>query len=314
MELEGDPTIGFAHCWAELFGDVNWIWATRPYNPYAELLSNSVLQTAMMRRSAWDEVAGYDESMRGGNEDWDMWLRFQEAGWGNRQVREPLYRYRKAGITMSVTNEARFEEGRERLRARHPALYAPEKLLELKSTCYPLVSIIITGTGSNLVDLLATMALSDIEVVGSADAVGHVSSHGCPTVVVAVLEPCALAIAAKGKYLVTVDDETTSLDHVAGAVQMMEADRSIGFVSDTAQPPVLRRWLAIDRSAPWDGAPLGPYRGCQDPDWYVPESMRVGDRELLVVRQVPEEHGTVPTGWIEGRGSGRTPTGGVTDG
>ncbi len=123
--LDADPHAAFAHCWAELFGDVNWVWATRPYNPYTELLTNSVLQTATMRRAAWDEVGGYDETMLGGNEDWELWIRYQEAGWGNRQIREPLYRYRKEGISMSVTNEAAFDEGRRRIIDRHPALYEP---------------------------------------------------------------------------------------------------------------------------------------------------------------------------------------------
>jgi GT2 family glycosyltransferase/glycosyltransferase involved in cell wall biosynthesis len=313
-ELEGDPSVGFAHCWAELFGDVNWIWATRPYNPYTELLSNSVLQTAMMRRSAWDEVGGYDESMRGGNEDWDMWLRFQEAGWGNRQVREPLYRYRKAGITMSVTNEARFEEGRERIRARHPALYGHESLVALKRTSYPLVSIIVTGTGSDLGDLLATTSLSDIEVVGGEAAIVDASSGTYQTVRVTAPEPCALAIAAHGKYLVAVDDDVESLAHVARAVRRMEADSSIGVVRDLSHPQVLRRWLAIDRSAPWDEDMSAPFRECQDSDWYVPEVMMVGDRELPVVRQVPEERGTVPAEWAADRPSDETSADGATDG
>jgi len=313
-ELEGDPSIGFAHCWAELFGDVNWIWATRPYNPYTELLSNSVLQTAMMRRSAWDEVGGYDESMQGGNEDWDMWLRFQEAGWGNRQVREPLYRYRKAGITMSVTNEARFEEGRERLRARHPALYGRENLEALKRTAYPLVSIVVSGTGSGLERLLSTVPIRDIEVVGEEATIMDASNGGYPCVAVSASEPCTLAIAAHGKFLVPVDDGVESLAHIAGAVHRMEADSSIGMVLDPSHPPVLRRWLAVDRSAPWDASPPDPFHACQDPEWYVPETMMVGDRELSVVRQVPEERGTVPTEWIMDESADRPSTGGGDDG
>lgn len=313
-ELDSDPTIGFAHCWAELFGDVNWIWATRPYNPYTELISNSVLQTAMMRRSAWDEVGGYDESMRGGNEDWDMWLRLQEAGWGNRQVREPLYRYRKAGITMSVTNEARFEEGRERLRARHPALYDRENLESLKRTSYPIVSVVVTGSGVGLDVLLSTTSIRDIEIVGEEAAIADGSISGYHRVFVPDSDPCTLAIAAHGKYLVVIDDGVGSLAPLAGAVDRMEADHSIGIVNEPSHPPVVRRWLAIDRSAPWDDALPDPYGDCQDPEWFVPETMVLGDRELPVVRQIPEERGTVPHEWIAAGPSDGPSTGGGRDG
>jgi O-antigen biosynthesis protein len=68
-------------------------------------------------------VGGYDETMTSGNEDWELWLRLQEAGWGQVQVPLPLFRYRKHGVSMSVATEARFEEGRRMVRDRHPSLY-----------------------------------------------------------------------------------------------------------------------------------------------------------------------------------------------
>ena len=272
--LDAHPDAAFAHCWAELFGDVNWVWATRPYNPYTILLSNSVLQTATMRRKAWDEVGGYDVTMTVGNEDWDMWLRYQEAGWGNRQIRESLYRYRKQGISMSVTNEADFEQGRRRILDRHAALYEPTAIRATKAEHYPLLSL-ITRPGADSEE----SALADIQIVdGTAGR-------------------CDSIAAANGKYVVFLDGE--SVDGVWALVDRLEQDPSLAAVTDGCLT-VYRRWELVD---PGTGLDLGvvpaPER-CPENEWIVPAEMSVAGRILPVVRQRPEEEGRLPA-WVDTR-------------
>lgn len=121
--LSARPDAAFAHCWAELFGDVEQVWATRPFDRYAELYSNSVVGCVLLRRDAWEAVGGYDETLLAGNEDWELWVRLTKLGWGQVQVLAPLFRYRKHGISMSVSTEAAFEQGLAELRDRHPDLY-----------------------------------------------------------------------------------------------------------------------------------------------------------------------------------------------
>lgn len=270
--LDAAPDAAFAHCWAELFGDVNWVWATRPYNPYTELLSNSVLQTAMMRRAAWDEVGGYDETMTVGNEDWDMWLRYQVAGWGNRQIREPLYRYRKQGISMSVANEAAFEEGRRRIVDRHPTLYDPGAMRATKAEHYPLLTV-IPEPGANLEGLKR----AEVQIV-------HDPTN----------QESALA-AATGKYVVFWSGG--ALDALWQLVDQLEREPSRGALSDD-RATVYRRWELIDPDTGLDlGAVPAPERLPED-EWTVPAEMSVGDRILPVVRQRPEEEGRLP-GWVD---------------
>lgn len=140
--LDGHKEAAFAHCWATLFGDLDYVWVPRPYNPFLLLLSNSVIGCVLMRKQAWDAVGGYDETMLDGNEDWELWIRMMENGWGAVEVRDPLFRYRKHGVSMSVATESRFELGRSQIRERHRDLYRPESLLRMRRDHYPLVSLI----------------------------------------------------------------------------------------------------------------------------------------------------------------------------
>ena len=120
--IRQDPNAGFAHCLARLHGDIEAIWIPRPFNPYWQLIENAVVGCVLMRAAAWESVGGYDETMTSGNEDWELWLRLTGAGWGQVRLEEPLFLYRKHGVSMSVTTEARFEQGRRMVRDRNPEL------------------------------------------------------------------------------------------------------------------------------------------------------------------------------------------------
>ena len=161
--LETQPRAGFAHCWAQLFGDQNTVFATRPFNPYQQLLSNGVIGAGLIRREAWEAVDGYDETMREGNEDWDLWLRMQKGGWGQVQLQAPLFRYRKHGASMSTSTEARFEDARLEMVKRHPELYKAEVVHELKAASYPAVSVLVDPRAS--IDLLDGQKITDVEVL-----------------------------------------------------------------------------------------------------------------------------------------------------
>lgn len=274
--LDNETRAAFAHCWAELFGDVNWVWATRPYNPYTVLLSNSVLQVATFRRAAWQAVGGYDETMTHGNEDWDLWLRFQEAGWGNIEIREPLYRYRKQGISMSVDTEADFERGRERIRERHAVLYEPSAILRAKAEHYPLLSLVVDPGD---IKASAAIAMDDTQIV------------------VGVGDRCSAVADARGKYIAFWSGEPA--EALTALVDELERSPNQGAATD-GSATVYRRWELVDAGT---GLSLGlvpePER-CQEAGWSVPAEMAVAGRALPVVRQRPEEEGRMPA-WVTNR-------------
>ncbi len=267
--LQGAPDAGYAHCWAELFGDVNRVWATRPFNPYAIRLSNSVLQVAMIRREALAQVGGYDPTMTSGNEDWDLWMRMLEAGIGNVQVSEVLYRYRKQGVSMSVATLADFEAGRRRIVSRHPALYQPGELRRAKREFYPAVSVI------------------------SPFPVDGVPADGDAEILVGP-DPCGLARSAAGKYLLDPGLGTRiDYDAVERLVDVLEESPELAAATEGGIT-LVRRWAVLDPDAPLIRAP--GLLSCPDPHWVVPPTLVLSGRELTVERQRPEEAARIPGG------------------
>ena len=270
--LEASPGAGYAHCLARLYGDIDAVWVPRPFNPYWQLLGNGIVGCVLMRATAWEAVDGYDETMTSGNEDWELWLRMSEAGWDQVSVPEPLFRYRKHGVSMSVTTEARFEDGRRMVRDRHQDLYKSEKLRELKQRWYPLLTIV--GSVDPTPD--------DAEMVATPD----------------------LLVDTWGKYVIDVRNAVgLEPDTLTRLAELLEEDPDAAVARTTGSPPLtmLRRWNIHDPEAsptgeleldhPAAGSAL-PGETMSRGGWATPESARTGD--VPVQRQRPEELGTLP--------------------
>lgn len=282
--LAADPDAAYAHCWAELFGDTHMIWATRPYNRYQLLLSNSVVGCVLLRKDAWSSVGGYDESMRSGNEDWDLWIRLMDAGYSAVQIRAPLFRYRKHGVSMSVETESRYEEVLRDRTLRHPDIYDRDRLTSLKADEYPLLSLVVDDSGQ----AIHMVGVSDVETVAIgggavADAIGRV----------------------RGKYMVrltrgsAIDPET-----LIQMCEHLEANPDLGGVATSSVDPIVvaRTWSVRDTDGPDRVETLGvpgtageriEPGACPDPAWSVPLSIN----GIPVLRQRPEESGLIPD-WV----------------
>ena len=222
-------------------------------------------------------------TMRNGNEDWELWVRLMEAGWEAVEVHEPLFRYRKHGISMSVETESRFEEGRKAIVERHRDLFSQKRLSALKRDHYPLLSILVPEGAEQ--DLPPARDLADAEVV----AVGETLDDAVK--------------AARGKYVV----------HWAGAAgsapgtlsrlaDFLEEHPDVGAAATNDDRPIVlvRRWSLSDPGAPThietlDIAGSGSEQlapgAFPDPAWTVPEIID----EVPVQRQRPEEEGRLPT-------------------
>ena len=62
--LDNCPSVGFAYTQVKLFGDRDEVWLSPEYNFYDLLQGNYIVATNLFRKKAWEEVGGYDESMR----------------------------------------------------------------------------------------------------------------------------------------------------------------------------------------------------------------------------------------------------------
>ncbi|HSC25949.1 MAG TPA: glycosyltransferase [Vicinamibacterales bacterium] len=123
--LDADPDCAFVSHWLEAFGDERWTWKPERCDLPALLARNTVNGAALVRRSAFEAVGGYEETMREGCEDWDFWLRLVERGFRGTILPEVLFHYRRRAGSMSrmMTDAARYRLPLETLVSRHEAAY-----------------------------------------------------------------------------------------------------------------------------------------------------------------------------------------------
>lgn len=111
--ITADPALGFVTCDATYFG------ASRVGERFSAHIAQSdpislerllrrdfnVFIASLIRRSAIDAVGGFDPSLRSA-EDFDLWVRLMESGWGAAYVNAPLSRYRRRAGSMSSNTAA----------------------------------------------------------------------------------------------------------------------------------------------------------------------------------------------------------------
>ena len=106
-------------------------WPVDDGNPseidYQLLCSSFIHGSAMVRRSAFDLIGGFDETMNEMQcEDWNFWLSLLERNWRGVLISEPLFGYRHhvgSRSTRRTTDSRWFTDHIMRV---HPTLYTPE--------------------------------------------------------------------------------------------------------------------------------------------------------------------------------------------
>lgn len=128
--LYSHPRSGFATAWNIAFGVQRFGWPRGFETRYAFFHENMATSLAMVRRSVFDAVGGYDETYTHGLEDYEFWLRCAAAGyWGHDIRRYRLWVRRKAeheytGYRWPVRDEtAQTLAFRNDMQARYPELF-----------------------------------------------------------------------------------------------------------------------------------------------------------------------------------------------
>ena len=110
------------------FGEQEYLW-TGGFHSGARILHENVgTIVALIRRSVFQAVGGFDESLRQGNEDWDFWLRCADRGHWGGLIPEYFdwYRRRPSGHWPweAIDLGERQAAFRRRMQERYPRLYA----------------------------------------------------------------------------------------------------------------------------------------------------------------------------------------------
>ena len=117
--------VSHAYCQERLVEKGTGIWKVPDWDPILMMVTNLHPVTTLIRRDRFEKVGGFDESMRGGYEDWDLWLKFVECGWRGVRVTEPLFVWRRHSHTTMIMNVIRDHATLyDAIRERHQALYA----------------------------------------------------------------------------------------------------------------------------------------------------------------------------------------------
>lgn len=95
--LESNPEFSFCNSYSVVFGDQEYLWTTGFERGKAHLHANSGPPISVIRRLAYSDCGGFDETIRFGHEDWDFWLAMAKAGHWGYTIPEYLQWYRKHG-------------------------------------------------------------------------------------------------------------------------------------------------------------------------------------------------------------------------
>lgn len=123
------PDLSHAYCQERLVDKGVGIWRVPDWDPLLMMITNIHPVTCLVRRDRFEAVGGFNESMTGGYEDWDLWLKFVERGWRGVRLREPLFTWRRHSDSTMVMNVIHNHAALyERLRRQHADLYTRHAL------------------------------------------------------------------------------------------------------------------------------------------------------------------------------------------
>lgn len=106
--LDTQPEIGVVTCGMQCFGISQKRHLPKGGGVKNFLAQNNACVASMFRKRCWEEVGGYDESMRQGYEDWNFWIAITKRGWQVHVIPEYLYYYRRrAGSMVMESNTMR---------------------------------------------------------------------------------------------------------------------------------------------------------------------------------------------------------------
>ena len=149
--LENAPAdVGFVFTHARLAGTLAGV-LQRHLNRFDQLFLNQLPYCMLIRKSAWQAVGGYDESMRGGMEDWEFNIRMLRSGFRGIELAKPLFVYsvRADGMLMSHTTRMHGTIWR-RVRTKHADLYRTAALVRSWRATRAMPAKVSAGTAAGL--------------------------------------------------------------------------------------------------------------------------------------------------------------------
>jgi glycosyltransferase involved in cell wall biosynthesis len=128
--MEERPEIGFVSPSLVSYGPAFYIWEAPKYHLGRMLTENISCTTSLIRKSAWNEVGGYDENLSDGYEDWNFWLSLAAKGWNGGTLPNAFCYYR-ASVYSHTQEVNKHESYRTYIYNKHLKKYPQSQLYEL---------------------------------------------------------------------------------------------------------------------------------------------------------------------------------------
>ncbi|MBP1224016.1 glycosyltransferase family 2 protein [Flavobacterium sp. 1355] len=98
--FEKDQSLKVVYCKAEKFGYETGVWDLPPFSLFNLSRNNLIFCSAFFKKKDWEQVGGYDTSMKHGWEDWEFWIAILKNGGKAKQLDEIGFYYRIKKISM----------------------------------------------------------------------------------------------------------------------------------------------------------------------------------------------------------------------
>jgi hypothetical protein len=125
--LESYPEFAFVKGYTVSFAAQEYLWRQGFHDRRVFLEENSVAPTAAIRTAVHAATSGYDETIRGGLEDWEFWLHCASCGYWGGTIPEYLDWYRRRPVHSdrwaNWDNAEHQRAFHARLRQRYPQLW-----------------------------------------------------------------------------------------------------------------------------------------------------------------------------------------------
>ena len=145
--LAAPPEVGWVYPDFDFFGlPQNWS-AAGAYSRFLHLLENSCEAGSLIRRAVFATGLRYDEAMRAGFEDWDLWLRAGQQGFRGQHLPMAGFQYRKRAESMLAGSERQRGAILGGMRARYGQAMALPRLLQLEARELPRFALHLLGSG-----------------------------------------------------------------------------------------------------------------------------------------------------------------------
>jgi glycosyltransferase involved in cell wall biosynthesis len=127
-KLDEDSSLAVAWGDVERFGQAGGLRYRKGdvLDPWRITFVNELVASTLVRREAVLEVGGW--TLDDAFEDWDLWMRLAESGYGGARIDRVTLRYRVDDPRMYRKALLRYDQLDAKLRQRHPALFRQRKL------------------------------------------------------------------------------------------------------------------------------------------------------------------------------------------